>query len=187
MRLEADSWEQLRAQQKYLAARHRCLTYAPHTCFERDRPSVPSSMLPLSTRIVQALPEQFWQLCTSRVAAGDRPAVTLPPLLCVALGHQAPRHHSSICGARYAHFPLLTFTGACLVLLHALLTLCISLSALASTADTLPSQPSGPPPPRASAQTLCRTKRSGSIFCLSRWCAHPCLHCTFMRISRIKW
>ena len=45
VRLEAESWEQLQAQQRQRAARHRCPRYAPRTCFERDRPSVPSTML----------------------------------------------------------------------------------------------------------------------------------------------
>jgi hypothetical protein len=87
---------------------------------------------PLTTRIVQALLEQIRQLCRSRVAAGDRSAVVLPPPVCVAPGHQPLRHRWSIYGARSAPFPLLAFTR--LMLPHALLTFCISLSSLAGTA-----------------------------------------------------
>ena len=45
VRLGADSWEQLQAQQRQLAARHWCPRYAPRADFECDRPLVPSAML----------------------------------------------------------------------------------------------------------------------------------------------
>jgi hypothetical protein len=45
VRVGTQSQQQLQAQQRQLAARHRCPRYAPRTCFERDRPLVPSAML----------------------------------------------------------------------------------------------------------------------------------------------
>jgi hypothetical protein len=45
VRIGTQSQQQLQAQQRQLAARHRCPRYAPRTCFERDRPLVPSAML----------------------------------------------------------------------------------------------------------------------------------------------
>jgi hypothetical protein len=87
---------------------------------------------PLTTRIVLALLEQIRQLCRSRVAAGDRSAVVLPPTVCVASGHHPLQPQPSIYGARSALFPLLALTR--LMLPHALLTLHVSLSSLTGTA-----------------------------------------------------
>ena len=95
-------------------------------------PWCPQPCFPLTTRIVLALLEQIRQLCRSRVAAGDRSAVGLPPTVCVAPGHHPLLPQPSIYGARSTPFPLLAFTRP--MISHALLTLCISLSSLAGTA-----------------------------------------------------